>query len=348
MLTVLIMAGGSGERFWPLSTPEHPKQVLSIFSGKPMIRETIDRVLPLVPIERIFVATNKVQEKSILEALPDLPKENLIIEPAFKDTAAAIGFGSLNIKKKFPNVILAVLAADHLIKDQVAFLNNLKEAERLASKSNAIVTLGITPNKPETGYGYIEVLNPVLNQATRVLSFKEKPNYETALAYVESNNYLWNSGMFVFSLQTIFDAFKTYAPSHFKVLNEIETNLNSSGETLKSIFESFEKISIDFAIMEKYDNILLIPTDFGWSDVGDFNALETFYDKDKFGNIDLTETSIFVDSSNNIVVSENYLVDQVALLDISDHVIVLTQSKLLITTKSSTQRIKEVLKKVKR
>ncbi|MGL6168636.1 MAG: sugar phosphate nucleotidyltransferase, partial [Fusobacteriaceae bacterium] len=215
MLTALIMAGGSGERFWPLSTPTRPKQLLNLFSDKSMIRETVDRILPIISPDKIFIATNILQAEEIIKELSDIPIENIIIEPAFKDTAAAIGYTSLIIEERFKNcgekVEVVVLASDHLIAKGDQFCEIIKLAGEEASKSGVIVTLGIKPTHPETGYGYIEVKSDepiLLNTICKVRRFREKPNFETAEEYLASGKFLWNSGMFIFTTETIFKNFE--------------------------------------------------------------------------------------------------------------------------------------------
>ncbi|MGL6132091.1 MAG: mannose-1-phosphate guanylyltransferase, partial [Fusobacteriaceae bacterium] len=268
MLTALIMAGGSGERFWPLSTPTKPKQLLSLFSDKSMIRETVDRILPIISADKIFVATNILQAAEIKKELPDIPEENIIIEPAFKDTAAAIGYTSIIIEERFKSlnekIEVVVLASDHLIQDDVNFRKVLLDAAAEAHENSTIVTLGIKPEVPETGYGYIEVNNsePLkLDSIYKVKRFREKPNKETAEQYVASGKYLWNSGMFIFTTSTIFKNFEVLMPEHAEVFSKIKTivsrNLNSLelSKAVKPLFEEFEKISIDFGIMEFSKNI---------------------------------------------------------------------------------------------
>lgn len=338
MLCVLIMAGGSGERFWPLSTKEKPKQVLKLFSDKTMILETVDRILPIVPINRIFVATNKVQESIIRENLPDLPFENLILEPLFRDTAAAIGYGTLYIQKHYPNAIITVLASDHIIKEENKFREYIKTAEFQATLGN-IVTFGIIPTYPETGYGYIHASTSEIGVPNKVISFREKPNYEKALEYIENGHYLWNSGMFTFSIKTILENFKEHSPAHYQVLEKIKMGKHD----LISCFEEFPKLSIDFAIMEKSSNVLVIPISVGWSDVGSFNAFDELFEKNENNSVIRNGKTIEIDSNNNIVVGNN---KTVALIGIDDIIVVHTDDAILITKKNQSQRIKEVLKKL--
>jgi len=287
-LTILIMAGGSGERFWPLSTRERPKQLLRLIdSERSLIRMTVERVLPMVSAERIFIATNEVQAAAVREELGMIPERNIILEPAFRDTAAAIGYGCTYVETLIPGSTMVVLASDHLIKDEEAFRRSLLVAVEVAERSEAIVTLGIKPDRPETGYGYLETgecgvsgggIIDGVGVPTKVLRFCEKPALEQAVEYLESGRFLWNSGMFIFRVETMFRAFEQLMPEHWAVLKEIsglekERGGGESGEgdyreRLKLLFNRFVKISIDFGIMEKFPNTYVVPVDFGWNDIG--------------------------------------------------------------------------------
>ena len=356
MLTAVIMAGGSGERFWPLSTPEKPKQLLKIFSDKTMIRETVDRILPIIKSENIFIATNIIQAKEIEKELSDIPKENIIIEPLFKDTAAAIGYSSLIIENRFKDELkdnekidVVVLASDHLIKKEEEFRNVILKASEEAENNGVIVTLGIKPHKPETGYGYIEVndKNIELNSVCKVKRFREKPSYETAESYLNAGNYLWNSGMFIFTTETIFKNFEVLMEEHTEIFNKLreilKTNLTGKelSDKVRPYFESFEKISIDFGIMEYSKNIRVIPVDIDWNDIGNFNAFDEIFPKDETGNIVRGQEIRNLDSKNNIVISDDL---NISLLGIEDLVIVQNKENLLITRKNRTQDIKKIIK----
>ncbi|ERT68406.1 hypothetical protein HMPREF0202_01795 [Cetobacterium somerae ATCC BAA-474] len=357
MLTAIIMAGGSGERFWPLSTPEKPKQLLNIFSDKTMIRETVDRILPIISKENIFIATNELQADLIKKELKDIPKENIIIEPAFKDTAAAIGYSTLIIQNRFKDILkekekikVVVLASDHLIKKEKEFRDIIKLAAEEASKNGVIVTLGVKSNKPETGYGYIEVKTDEkikLNEIYKVKRFREKPNLETAENYIASGKYLWNSGIFIFTTETIFKNFDVLMEEHTEVFNDIKGKLlqNKTGLELTNLvrndFEKFEKISIDFGVMEYSKNIRVIPVDIEWNDIGSFSSLEEVFDKNEAGNIvrycDVKE----LDSSDNIVIGEDIIV---SLLGVKNLVVVKNGNNILIANKSRVQDIKKITK----
>lgn len=346
-ITVLVLAGGSGQRFWPLSTPEKPKQLLSLFSDQSMIRETINRVLPLVPPDKIFIATNIMQYKAIQKELPFIPVDNIIIEPAFKDTAAAIGYGSLYINQSYPDSEVIVLASDHLIKDEINFRNVLKIAVNEAHENRTIVTLGIKPSKTEIGYGYIETEpNTKLEEVSQVKRFCEKPNYDLARYYVESGNYFWNSGMFVFSIKTIFEEFKAYLPKHYSNLMKLKTIIETGlwGEELsKEVafnFEVFEKVSIDYGIMEHSNRIKVIPSDFGWNDIGSFTALEDVFEPNENGTVFKTATINELNSKNNIIIGAN---TYIATIGIEGVVIIQTENTLLICKKDQLHDIKKLL-----
>lgn len=358
MLTAVIMAGGSGERFWPLSTPEKPKQLLKIFSEKTMIRETVDRILPIIPKENIFIATNELQAEAVKLELKEIPEENIIIEPAFKDTAAAIGYSALVIENRFKDKLakdekieVVVLASDHLIKKEEEFREIVKLGAKEATENGVIVTLGIKPNKPETGYGYIEVKEEnqlVLNEIYKVRRFREKPNLETAESYVASGKYLWNSGMFIFTTETIFKNFDVLMEEHSEVFQSIRNKIGNNiyGLELTNLvrddFENFEKISIDFGIMEYSKNIRVIPVDIEWNDIGSFNALEEVFEKNSSGNIIRYCNVKELDSADNIIIGEEETT--ISLLGVKNLVVVKNGKNILIANKNRTQDIKKIIK----
>ncbi len=347
MLTFLIMAGGSGERFWPLSTKEKPKQLLKIFSDKSLIRLAYERILPLVDKNRIFIATNEIQVPALKEDLTELDDSRIIIEPAFRDTAAAIAYGSTMISKYYENPTVVVLASDHLIANGDEFRKVIKLAESEAN-NGSIVTLGIKPTYPETGYGYIEVSDSTLNKATKSLGFREKPKYEIAKEYFESGKYLWNSGMFIFKYETIMNALKQYSSNHFETIESIKPLFDKNegvktAEIVKDKFMNFEKKSIDFAVMEHASNIIVIPSEFGWNDVGNFIAFEELFDKDENKNVIRNIKCISVDSDNNIIVSDGSN-QTVSLLGVSNMIIAVTKDNILICDKNKNQDIKKIIK----
>ena len=350
MLAAFIMAGGSGERFWPLSTKERPKQLLKLIDPeRSMIRMTVDRILPLIPAEKIFIGTNAIQAEAIKNELPMLPTNNIIVEPAFKDTAAAIGYGAIQIKQSLierekleEDVTLVVLASDHLIKNEENFRQRLKTAAESAEKNKSIVTLGIKPNKPETGYGYIETEECYIGEPAKVKRFWEKPSLERAEKYIEAGKYLWNSGMFVFNITTMLENFRLHLPNHHKILNEISNEkFPMNNEKLKGKFEKFEKISIDFGIMEKADNIEVIPVDFGWNDIGSYPALDEVFEKNEVGTINKNGNIKEFNSKNNIVIGTGNM--EIVLLGVEDMVVVEFENKILVCKKNEVQNIKKII-----
>lgn len=348
----LIMAGGSGERFWPLSKKEHPKQFLKLFSEHSMIRETVNRILNYAEPKDIYIATNEVQLKFVKSELKDIPEKNIIIEPEFKDTAAAIVYGGLIItRNSLKDEIICVLASDHLIEELDKFILSLEKAKEEAKKGN-IITLGIIPTKPLTSYGYIKLKNIDMYKTSKALQFTEKPNNLKAKEYFNTGNYVWNSGMFIFKYSSLIAETKKYLPKHDKIINSMKNHLkNYSGIKLSKIisphFKKFEKISIDFSIMEKSNILYCIPVDFGWNDIGSFNSLEEILEKNKNNNVIKNAKYIQIDSKNNIIISDKKerLITSVGL---SNMIVVDTEDALMICDKDNSSKIKLLLKKIER
>lgn len=354
--TVLIMAGGSGERFWPLSTKEKPKQLLRLIDPeKSLIQMTVNRVKPLVKVSNIYIATNAIQAPAVKEELPELPEENIIIEPAFKDTAAAIGFASIIIERANPGSTMVVLASDHLIVDEQKFRSTLELAVETANKQEAIITLGIKPSYAETGYGYLEIENPIsttgstlspqISAPVKVIRFCEKPAAPLASQYLKGERHLWNSGMFIFKTGVMLNAFRHLLPNHYQALMEIEKlgeqMRNPNNQELKDIFSTFNKISIDYGIMEKFENTLVIPSDFGWNDIGSYPALNQVFEGNENNTIVNGTTTKELKSSNNIVISTTG--KKISLLGVNNMVVVETPTDILICTKEEAQNIKKII-----
>ncbi|QMS85995.1 mannose-1-phosphate guanylyltransferase [Candidatus Xianfuyuplasma coldseepsis] len=343
------MAGGSGERFWPLSTKENPKQLLSLASNKSMIRETVERILNLVDYDDIYIATNAIQAVGIKKQIPELREENIIIEPAFRDTAAAIAYGSTYISKYENNPTITVLAADHLIEDVDGFIESLKLAKEEAERGS-IVTLGVKPTKPETGYGYIQLNTLSINQICSTKRFMEKPNYETALDYLNDGNYVWNSGMFIFKYDTIMNELEKYVPNHVQTIQKLQPIIkNHTGielsKKVKDLFNTFKRISIDYAVMEKSQIIKCIPVDIGWNDVGGFNSLPDLFQLDQESNVVKNANYFFLDSNNNIVISDKEE-SLITTIGVTNMVIVDSHNGILICDRSETEKIKLLLTKL--
>lgn len=345
--TALIMAGGKGERFWPKSRQNLPKQFLSLTDdGKTMIQLTVERILPLVEIQDIYVVTNEQYKQLVAEQLPDLPEENILCEPDGRNTAPCIGLGAAYIKRKYGDAMMIVLPADHLIKYNDIFARTLENACDVAEEGNNLVTLGIVPNYPETGYGYIKTDNAKRKkEAYEVEQFVEKPDYEVAKSYVENGNYYWNSGMFVWKVSSLFYNMKKYMFDTYKGLMSIYEVIGTEHEAtvLKEIFLGFASNSIDYGIMEKASDIYLIPGTFGWDDVGSWLAVERIRETDKQGNV-YNNNAVALNTKNCTIVGNTRLI---ATIGIENLIVVDTDDVLLIAEKRETENIKKLLFKLR-
>ena len=346
MISVVIMAGGKGERFWPKSRINLPKQFLSLTDdGKSMIQHTVERVKSLVNIENIYVVTNEMYKNLVLKHVPDISEENIIIEPVAKNTAPCIGLAAIHIAKKDINSKMIILPSDHLIKFNEIFIDTLKTALDVVEKGDNLATIGITPNYPETGYGYINFTKgESFKDSTNiyeVLRFVEKPNLEKAKEYLTSGQYLWNSGMFVWKASTILKNFKEYLPEIYEGLQKIGKSINTGKyeEVLKKEFLNLPSESIDYGIMEKAKNIYVIPGNFGWDDVGSWLSLERINKTNQDGNV-ITGNVISIKTKNTIIQGSDKLIATIGLEDI---VIVDTDDVTLICHKNNTQEVKEII-----
>lgn len=346
--TALIMAGGKGERFWPRSRVSLPKQFLSFTDdGKTMLQLTAERISSLVDIKDIYIATNNNYKALVQQQLPGLPKENILCEPEGRNTAPCIGLGAVHIMKGCElqgedDAAMIVLASDHLIKNTELFVETLKECIDITGSGDNLVTLGITPNYPETGYGYIRYNRDVkLKGGYKVDAFVEKPDQNTAGRYLREGGYLWNSGMFIWRVTTILDCFKRYMPSTFEGLMRIKDAVGtaSENEVLEKEFPNLESQSVDYGIMEKAENIYTIPGMFGWDDVGSWTAVGRIRDNDEAGNV-INGNVVAVDVKDCVIEGSNKLIAAVGLHDM---VIVDTDDAILISTKEDTGKIKQVL-----
>jgi mannose-1-phosphate guanylyltransferase len=339
----VVMAGGRGERFWPLSTGKTPKPFLPILGGKTMIQLTVERIKPLIPFERILVVVGKEHLKAAQEQLPELPEENFLVEPIGKDTAPCIGFASLHIERRDPDGIMVVMASDHHIPDQEKFLSSLSAAIQLLSTRDNLITLGIKPVRPETGYGYIEAKERMAMVDTipffKVKRFVEKPDLDRAKKYVKRKDFFWNSGIFVWRNKTIQDLLKNHLPELWQGLSRIREHLDSDRVVSKE-FKLFPRISIDYGVLEKAKDILVIPAEFRWDDVGTWVALDRVYQLDKNGNAVIGK-HVSIDTRNCVIHSQDHFI---ATIGLSNLVIVQANGKLLICSKERGQDVKELLK----
>ena len=343
----LIMAGGRGERFWPKSRTALPKQFLSLTGdNKTMIRLTVERILPLVPLEDIYISTTSAYKPLVLAQLPELPEENILCEPANRNTAPCIGLGAVKIATKYGDAVMFVLPSDHLIKYDLLFRRTLRDAAEIAEAGDNLVTLGITPDYPETGYGYIKIdAEKVMGRAFGVERFVEKPDLETAKQYVASEQYLWNSGMFIWKASTILEKFRRYMPETYEGLMRIAAAIGTGSEekTVNHEFLAFPSKSIDYGIMEKSDDIYVQASSFGWDDVGSWLAVERIQQANEFGNV-ISGSVVSVDTKNTIIQGGKKLI---ATVGIEDLIIVDTEDALLVCDKNSAGDIKTVLEKLR-
>ena len=344
MLTALIMAGGKGTRFWPLSTEEKPKQFLNLIGEETMIQMTVNRIKPIIPIERIFVCTGKMYVDLVKEQLPELPKRNIIVEPEGRNTAPCIALSAMVIDRYYKNSNMVVLPSDHLINDEEEFRNTLLAADSfIEEKDEAIVTLGMNPSRPEVGYGYIKYSDEVLKsndfRVIKVDAFVEKPNLDTAKKYLREGNYLWNGGMFIWSINNVINQIKMYSPNTYNALiNVMEVSEDKLQETINNNYEGAEATSIDYAVLEKSKDVYVIPSNFGWDDVGSWESLDRYREKDELGNV-LVGQSKAVKANNNLVISSN---NSVVVEGLSDIYIIENDGKVLVGHKSNVANVKKL------
>ena len=344
-ITAVIMAGGRGERFWPKSRNSCPKQFLSLTSdGETMIRKTVNRLRPMVEAEDIFIVTNAAYKDLVKEQLPEVPEDNILAEPCARNTAPCIAFAAAVIGRKYDDAVMLVLPSDHLIGYEDIYVSTLKKAVAVAEEGKNLVTIGITPTYPETGYGYIN-FGKEAGSAYEVERFVEKPDLPTAKKYLASGKYLWNSGMFVWKISSIMTDLKEFMPDIYEGALRIGEAFGTEKftETLVKEFTAFTSESIDFGIMEKASNIYTIPGSFGWDDVGSWLAVERINETDDDKNY-VDGDVITVDSKRTTICGGKRLVAAIGTRDI---IIVDTDDVLLVCSKNNTQDVKKVIAQLK-
>ena len=311
---LVIMAGGIGSRLWPISTPECPKQFVDVLGvGKSMIQMTVDRFSNIVPKQNVWVITSADYKDIVYEQLPDIPKENILFEPFMRNTAPCIAYAGCKIQKRCKgDAEIIVSPADHSVVNTEAFKETICQALDFMSDNDAIITIGITPSSPHTGYGYISA-DDSCNKIKKVISFKEKPSYEVALKYISEGNYYWNSGLFLWKLSTLMKAYKNYAEDIITAFEDIRDSYDTINEynDVTTVYNNIRKISVDYAIMERADNIYTLPSEFGWSDLGTWNSIRDFLKKDDNSNCAIGNVS-FVNSKNctvHIKTNNNFIVE---------------------------------------
>lgn len=337
------MAGGVGSRFWPVSTTEFPKQFHDMLgAGSTLIQKTFSRLSKLIPAENIYVLTNEMYNDIVLEQLPMVKQEQVLLEPAMRNTAPCILYASLKIQKANPNAVMVVAPSDHWIEDEDEFAKNLKQCFDFCEKEDALLTLGIQPTFPNTGFGYIEYDKLDVSSIKRVNQFREKPNYETAKSFLDSGNFLWNGGIFIWSVKSITAAFEKFQPQmNTLFLNGFETyNTPLEKQFINNNYALAENISIDYAVMENAKNVFVLPATFDWNDLGTWGQLHEKIDKDENNNGVINAKVILENASNNIIRSD---ADKIIVIDgLHDYIIVDKEGVLMIYPKSKEQDIKRI------
>ncbi|PWL37266.1 mannose-1-phosphate guanylyltransferase [Flagellimonas aquimarina] len=344
----VLMAGGVGSRFWPVSTSSYPKQFHDMLgTGKTLIQKTFDRLNRFIPTENILILTNERYNELVLEQLPMVTKEQVVLEPAMRNTAPCILYASLKIQKMNPNAVMIVAPSDHWIEDEQAFEDNVKACFDKCEKEEVLCTLGIQPTFPNTGFGYIEFEKGSDKKLKKVSQFREKPDYETAKEFLEQGNFLWNAGIFMWSVSTIVNAFKNYQPSQFELFQDGIACYNTVDEKpfIQENYAKAENISIDYAILEQSKSIFTLPATFDWNDLGTWGALYDKLDKDESENAIVNSKALLQDAKGNMIRSPK---GKIVVVDgLEDYIIVDKEEVLLIYPKSKQQDIKKVLVQVK-
>lgn len=348
--TALIMAGGRGERFWPRSRKNMPKQFFSFTNNNvTMIQQTVNRILKLVDIEDIYISTNQEYVDIVKEQLPGIPESNILYEPFARNTAPCIALAAMHINKKYGDAYMIVLPSDHLIKYNEMFTYTLSDACAIAKEDGNLVTIGITPTQPETGYGYIRFNNKRETigrySAFKVDGFVEKPDIEKAKEFLSTGNHLWNSGMFIWKVSSILKNFHQHLPDILSGAEKIRQAIGTDvyDNVLLEEFSRFDSISIDHGIMEKADNIYVVPGSFGWDDVGSWLAIGRINKTDDYNNV-VNGNVITIDTKNSIIQGETKLI---AVVGADDLIVVDTEDAILICNKNQAGSIKNVLENLK-
>jgi mannose-1-phosphate guanylyltransferase len=346
----IIMAGGIGSRFWPISRTSHPKQFIDILgTGKTLIQNTYERFLKVCPKENIYVVTNESYTGLVKEQIPDMADGQILTEPVMRNTAPCIAYGCFKIESLNPDAVIVVAPSDHLILDEAGFVSTIEKSLETAQSHDCLITLGIKPSRPDTGYGYIQYTsNALKNDFFKVKTFTEKPTLEIAKTFLQSGDFLWNAGIFVWSAKAIVKDFGLYLPDMNEIFVDARSVYNGPEEKkyIHNAYQQCTNISIDYGIMEKADNVYVLPSEFGWSDLGTWASIYELADKDYVGNAVIpSEKVIMYDSSNCMV---NVPADKLVILQgLHDYIVVESNNSLLICPRSAEQNIKQVVGDVK-
>ena len=344
----ILMAGGVGSRFWPVSTQDFPKQFHDMLgTGDTLIQKTFHRLAKLIPKENIFILTNERYNDLVFEQLPEVTKRQVVLEPAMRNTAPCILYASLKIQKENPNALMIVAPSDHWIEDETTFSKNVQQAFDFCDKNDALMTLGIQPTSPNTGYGYIEFDKSNVKPIKSVNQFREKPDYETAKSFIALGNFLWNAGIFMWSVKSVIAAFQKNQPTLFGLFeNGISTyNTELEADFITTNYEKAENISVDYAIMEKSKNVHVIAAEFDWNDLGTWGSLYDKLNKDEQNNA-IVNARILAENAHGNIVSTHK--GKLVVIDgLSDYIIVDKDDVLLIYPKEKEQDIKQVQQRLK-
>lgn len=343
---IVIMAGGTGTRFWPYSRNNYPKQFLDVLgTGRSLLQLTFDRFKNSVPVENIWIVSNEQYEEILYEQLPELPKGNMMLEPTKRNTAPCVAYAAYKIRDIDPDAKMVVLPSDHVILKEEAFLRIIDNALK-GTDDERLITIGITPNRPETGYGYIQYMTEDTGGLKRVKTFTEKPEMELAVQFLESGDFVWNAGIFVWSLKSIVSAFEKYQPELAETFEEGWGlyNTNEEKNFIKRAYATSKSISIDYAIMEKADQVFVTLGEFGWSDLGSWNALHEIREKDKNGNVIEADTLLYSCKDNYILSKNNRLV---VLQDLEGYLVADFKDVLLVCRKDDSGIFRDFVSDVK-
>lgn len=339
----ILMAGGVGSRFWPVSTADFPKQFHDMLgTGETLIQKTFSRLSKLIPQENILILTNEIYNSLVLEQLPMVTQDQVVLEPAMRNTAPCILYASLKIQKINPDALMVVAPSDHWIEDEAAFIDNLKSAFDCAAKEEVLMTLGIQPTFPNTGYGYIEYIKGDEKPIKKVSQFREKPNYAAAKVFLDSGNFLWNAGIFIWSVKAINNAFKNFQPQMYSLFQAGNESYNTSAEKdfIEENYPKAENISIDYAVMENAENVYVQPAAFDWNDLGTWGSLHDKLPKDADNNTVVHARVFLENATNNIIRTDK---NKTVVIDgLHDYIVVDKEDILLIYPKGKEQEIKKI------
>jgi mannose-1-phosphate guanylyltransferase len=345
----VVMAGGSGTRFWPESRKKRPKQLLALTGERSLIQQTVDRMEPLTPAERVLIVTGKDHAGAIKQQLPQLNEAQVLAEPMGRNTAACAGVAAAWVAKQDPSAVCLVLPADHLVTGEKLYMEVMQRAAQTASEEDVLVTLGLTPRYPATGFGYIEVgqvMNQNPPQVCQVKAFHEKPDLATAQTYLDSGRHFWNSGMFAWRAEVLLEEIKTHLPELYRGIMELMPALGTGqeAEALAEVYPKLPAISVDHGVLEKTGNLRVVKADFGWSDVGSWDAMSDLWEADGAGNVAECAQLMALESEGNVVLARDKLV---SLLGVNNLVAVVTDDVLMVMPKERCQDIKMVIAQLK-